>query len=90
MKTAGKSFLPPPHHFLYTHIYIHSEEVTKKQLPPHHPFAVLQHHGTLYDDPAVVHVIDHSRHHRHHAAASGTNHVRNHGHISKIEIQTLY
>ncbi|KAI7881266.1 hypothetical protein K492DRAFT_206966 [Lichtheimia hyalospora FSU 10163] len=48
-----------------------SEEVTKKPLP--HPFAVLQHHGNLYDDPAVVHVIDHSRHHRHHAA-SGTNH----------------
>lgn len=62
--------------------YIYSEEATKKQLP-HHPFAVLQHHGNLYDDPAVVHVIDHSRHH-------GTNHVRNHGHISKIVIQTLF
>lgn len=69
----------------YILIYLYSEEATKKQLP-HHPFAVLQHHGNLYDDPAVVHVIDHSRHHRHH----GTNHVRNHGHISKIVIQTLF
>ena len=62
---------------LYILISYHSEEVTKKPLP--HPFAVLQQHGNLYDDPAVVHVIDHSRHHRHHAA-SGTSHVRNHGH----------